>query len=236
VRPRAPGYASAVVIRAILGEDDYLAREGISRALETLTDVELVDAFEDADSLFRAVEELTPDVVLTDIRMPPTHSDEGIRLAARLRTSHPAVGVVVLSQFADPVYAMALFESGSAGRGYLLKERVRNRDDLGRALREVAAGGSVVDARIVESLVEAERLRQRTRLNQLTSRELEILSLIAQGWSNTAIADTLVITKRAVEGHIGAIFTTLDLGPSAEVSRRVKAALMYLAGQGDLAP
>jgi DNA-binding NarL/FixJ family response regulator len=223
------------VIRAILGEDDYLAREGITRALETLADVELVDAFADAESLARAVEELRPDVVVTDIRMPPTHSDEGIRLAAELRESHPAVGVVVLSQFADPVYAMALFASGSAGRGYLLKERVRNPDDLGRALREVVTGGSVVDARIVESLVAAERRRQSTRLNDLTARELEILSLLAQGWSNTAIADKLVITRRAVEGHIGSIFTRLDLGASTEVSRRVKAALMYLAGQADLA-
>jgi DNA-binding NarL/FixJ family response regulator len=223
------------VIRAILGEDDYLAREGITRALETLADVELVDAFADAESLARAVEELRPDVVVTDIRMPPTHSDEGIRLAAELRESHPAVGVVVLSQFADPVYAMALFASGSAGRGYLLKERVRNPADLGRALREVVTGGSVVDARIVESLVAAERRRQSTRLNDLTARELEILSLLAQGWSNTAIADKLVITRRAVEGHIGSIFTRLDLGASTEVSRRVKAALMYLAGQADLA-
>jgi DNA-binding NarL/FixJ family response regulator len=223
------------VIRAILGEDDYLAREGITSALETLADVELVDAFADAESLARAVEELRPDVVVTDIRMPPTHSDEGIRLAAELRESHPAVGVVVLSQFADPVYAMALFASGSAGRGYLLKERVRNPDDLGRALREVVSGGSVVDARIVESLVAAERRRQSTRLNDLTARELEILSLLAQGWSNTAIADKLVITRRAVEGHIGSIFTRLDLGASTEVSRRVKAALMYLAGQADLA-
>lgn len=223
------------MIRAILGEDDYLAREGITRALETLADVELVDAFADAESLARAVEELRPDVVVTDIRMPPTHSDEGIRLAAELRESHPAVGVVVLSQFADPVYAMALFASGSAGRGYLLKERVRNPADLGRALREVVTGGSVVDARIVESLVAAERRRQSTRLNDLTARELEILSLLAQGWSNTAIADKLVITRRAVEGHIGSIFTRLDLGASTEVSRRVKAALMYLAGQADLA-
>lgn len=223
------------MIRAILGEDDYLAREGITSALETLADVELVDAFADAESLARAVEELRPDVVVTDIRMPPTHSDEGIRLAAELRESHPAVGVVVLSQFADPVYAMALFASGSAGRGYLLKERVRNPADLGRALREVVTGGSVVDARIVESLVAAERRRQSTRLNDLTARELEILSLLAQGWSNTAIADKLVITRRAVEGHIGSIFTRLDLGASTEVSRRVKAALMYLAGQADLA-
>ena len=223
-----------IVIRAVLGEDDYLAREGISRALETLADVELIATFADVDSLFRGIEELSPDVVVTDIRMPPTHSDEGIRLAARLRESHPAVGVVVLSQFADPVYAMALFESGSAGRGYLLKERVRHPDDLGRAIREVATGGSIVDSRIVESLVEAERRRLSTRLNELTSRELEILSLLAEGWSNSAIADKLVITKRAVEGHVRAIFTTLDLGPSVDVSRRVKASLMYLAGQGDL--
>ena len=225
-----------MVIRAILGEDDYLVREGIIRALESLSDVELVGVFADLDSLRRAVEELSPDVVVTDIRMPPTNTDEGIRFAAELRDSHPSIGVVVLSQFADPVYAMALFEEGSAGRGYLLKERVRDPEDLGRALREVQTGGSVVDARIVESALAVERRRESTRLNELTPRELEILSLLAQGWSNTAIAEKVVITRRAVEGHIGAIFTTLDLGQSAEVSRRVKAALVYLAGRGEVAP
>jgi DNA-binding NarL/FixJ family response regulator len=230
-----PGYTVRAVIRAILGDDDYLVREGVSRALSGLPDIEFMGAFADVDSLQRAVDELSPDVVVTDIRMPPTHSDEGIRLAARLRHSHPEVGVVVLSQFDDPVYAMALFEDGSAGRGYLLKERVRTPDDLGRAVREVAAGGSVVDARIVESALAMQRRRQSSRLNELTPRELEILGLIAEGWSNAAIADKLVITKRAVEGHVGAIFTTLDLGASGDVSRRVKAALMYLAGQGDLA-
>jgi DNA-binding NarL/FixJ family response regulator len=219
------------VIRVVVGEDDYLTREGIERAFAALPDIEIVGAAGDVDALYRTVDERTPDVVLTDIRMPPTSTDEGIRFAARLRGSHPAIGVVVLSQHADPVYATTLFEEGSAGRGYLLKERVRDPNDLRHALREVAEGGSVVDARIVESLLAVERRRQSSRLAELTPRELEILALIAEGWSNAAIADKLVITKRAVEGHVGAIFTTLDLGPSTDVSRRVKAALMYLAGQ-----
>jgi DNA-binding NarL/FixJ family response regulator len=219
------------MMRLLFGEDDYLAREGIQHALRALADVEVVGSCADLDALLEAVDVLSPELVLTDIRMPPTHSDEGIRLAAHLRRSHPEIGVVILSQHADPVYAMTLFEEGSAGRGYLLKERIRDSDDLGHALREVSRGGSVVDPRIVETLLAMERRRQNSRLAELTPRELEILALIAEGWSNTRIADELMITKRAVEGHVGAIFTTLGLGTSLDVSRRVKAALMYLGGQ-----
>lgn len=212
----------------MLGEDSYLAREGITRALENIDGVELVASGADLDELRTAIEKTAPDVVLTDIRMPPRNTDEGIRLAAELRLSHPELGVVVLSQHAEPLYATALFEGGSHRRAYLLKERLRDRDELGRALYEVAAGGSVVDSRIVEELLSLQRTRQASKLDQLTPRELEILGLIAEGRSNTAIASHLVVTKRAVERHINTIFWKLDLGDSEDVSRRVKAVLVYL--------
>ncbi len=224
-------FAAVLSIRVVLGEDSFLAREGIARALEALPDVELLRACEDLGSLRAAVAELEPDVVVTDIRMPPTETDEGIRFAAELRETHPDLGVVVLSQHADPVYATTLFQDGSRGRAYLLKERVRHPGDLNRAVREVATGGSVVDARIVEELLDRDRARKTQRLGALTPREFEILGLIAEGWSNAAIAERLVITKRAVEGHVRAIFAALDLGDERDVSRRVRAALMYLAGQ-----
>jgi DNA-binding NarL/FixJ family response regulator len=217
-----------MAIRVVLGEDSYLAREGITRALEEIEDVELVATASDLDELRQAVADQRPDVVLTDIRMPPTSTDEGIRVAGELRSSHPDVGVVVLSQHAEPLYATALFEAGSDRRAYLLKERLRDRDELARALHEVARGGSVVDSRIVEELLAIQRRREASQLDQLTPRELEILALIAQGHSNTAIADSLVVTKRAVERHINAIFWKLDLGDSEDVSRRVKAVLLYL--------
>jgi len=217
-----------VPIRVVLGEDSFIAREGIVRALEAIEDVELVAACGDLDELRRVVDETRPDVVLTDIRMPPTNTDEGIRLAVELRSSHPRIGVVVLSQHAEPLYAADLFDQGSDGRGYLLKERLKNRDDLDRALREVADGGSVVDPRVVETLLALRRRREDTRLDELTPRELEILGLIAEGKSNDAIADSLYITKRAVERHINAIFLKLDLRDEEHVSRRVKAVLLYL--------
>ena len=166
--------------------------------------------------------------MLTDIRMPPTNTDEGIRLAAELRSTHPEIGVVVLSQHAEPLYATALFEHGSDRRAYLLKERLRDGRELRRALHEVAGGGSVVDARSSRSSSAAQRRRENSRLDQLTPRELEILAMIAEGWSNSAIAETLSITKRAVERHINSIFSKLDLGESKDVSRRVKAVLDYL--------
>jgi len=219
-----------VSVRVILGEDSYLAREGIVRALEAAAGIEVLAVCDDLDSLRRAIDELRPDVVLTDIRMPPTGSDEGIRLANELRRTHPDIGVVVLSQHADPVYATALLEEGSDGRAYLLKERVKEPAELVRALQEVADGGSVVDARIVETLLAAQDRRESSRVHTLTGREREILALLAEGRSNAAIADTLVITKRAVERHINSIFAKLDLKELPDVSRRVQATLIYLAG------
>jgi DNA-binding NarL/FixJ family response regulator len=222
-----------VGIRVVLGEDSFIAREGIVRALEAIEQVDLVATCGELDELRAAIAETQPDLVLTDIRMPPTNTDEGIRLANELRMSHPEIGVVVLSQHAEPLYATALFEEGSDRRAYLLKERLKDRDELSRALQEVAAGGSVVDSRIVEELLALQRHREDTVLDQLTPREFEILGMIAEGKSNNAIASGLVITKRAVERHINAIFWKLNLGESDDVSRRVKAVLLYLAARQD---
>ena len=218
-----------MTLRVVLGEDSYLASEGITRALERTDGIELVATRGDLESLRAVIDKQHPDVVLTDIRMPPTNTDEGIRLATELRSSNPDIGVVVLSQHNEPGYATALFDTGSARRGYLLKERVKDAGELERALRSVAAGGSVVDAAVVEALLEAYRLRDGSQLSVLTPRELEILGLIAEGRSNAAIAEALVLTKRAVERHINGIFMKLDLGENRDVSRRVKAALIYLA-------
>jgi DNA-binding NarL/FixJ family response regulator len=185
----------------------------------------------DAATLRTAIVEQQPDVVLTDIRMPPTGTDEGIQVAVELRGSAPEIGVVVLSQHVEPAYAVSLLEGGSAGRAYLLKDRLRDSTVLTRAIREVAGGGSLVDPVVVDQLVAARAQRQNSPLRELTDRELEILSMIAEGRSNAAIADELVVTKRAVERHINAIFLKLGLRDSEDVSRRVKAALLYLADQ-----
>jgi DNA-binding NarL/FixJ family response regulator len=219
------------VLRVVLGEDSYLAREGISRALEAADEVELVASGGTLDEVLQAVERLEPDVVLSDVRMPPNHTDEGIRLAIELRRSHPSIGVLILSQHADALYALALFDDGSNGRGYLLKDRVRDQAELRRALLEVARGGTVVDAQIVNELLAVRRQRETTGLERLTDREQEILALVAEGRSNGDIAEVLVVTKRAVEGHINSIFSKLELGDPERVDRRVKAALLYLTDQ-----
>jgi len=218
-----------VAIRVALAEDSYLAREGIGQVLELAGGIEVVAMCEDVDSLLEAVESARPDVVVTDIRMPPTNTDEGIRAAAQLRETHPEIGIVVLSQYDDPLYALALLESGSEGRAYLLKERIQERAQLVTAVQEVARGGSVIDSKIVESLVGARSRMDRSAVAELTAREREVLAEIAQGKSNAAIAESLVLTKRAVEKHINAIFMKLGLAQSDEVSKRVKAALMFLS-------
>lgn len=220
-----------MAIRVVLGEDSFLAREAISGVLERVDGIELVAACEDLDTLRAAIDETRPDVVMTDIRMPPENHDEGIRLAAELRSTHPEVGVVVLSQHAEPTYASLLFEDGSDRRAYLLKESVKDQGELSRALHTVAGGGSVVDPLVVEQLVDARRRLEDSRLEQLTPRELQILEMIAEGRSNAAIADELVVTKRAIERHINGIFLKLGLRDAEDVSRRVKAALMYLSGE-----
>jgi DNA-binding NarL/FixJ family response regulator len=217
-------------IRVAIGEDSYLSRQGIRGVLEDEEDIEIVAACGDLDSLRSAIVEVRPDVVLADIRMPPTTTDEGIRLAAELRRSHPDVGVVILSQYAEPLYAARLLEEGSERRGYLLKERVGSRGDLARAVREVAAGGAVLDSHIADLLVAAKRRRAESSLATLTSREKQILALVAEGWSDGAIAERVAITPRTVERHVNSIFSKLGLGDSERTSRRVKAALLYLAG------
>jgi DNA-binding NarL/FixJ family response regulator len=222
-------------IRVAVGEDSLLVREGICELLGRDDEVEVVAAVADLPSLERAVADERPDVVLTDIRMPPSNSDEGIRLATALRDTSPATGVVVLSQHADPTYALALLERGSDRRAYLLKDRVANRAELLAAIRAVASGGSMIDPKIVESLVSARTRAEHSPLNQLTPREHEVLAEIAQGKSNAAIGESLFLTKRAVEKHINSIFMKLGLADSEDVSKRVKAALLLLAdGAGPL--
>jgi DNA-binding NarL/FixJ family response regulator len=218
-------------IRVVVGDDSYLTREGLVRILDGVDGIDVVVACADLDSLRAAVRRERPDVVITDIRMPPTGTDEGIRLAAELRASDPEIGVVVLSQHADVRYALKLFEGGSDRRAYLLKERIRERAELVRAIAEVSTGGSLVDPTIVGKLLSTNGAQRDPRLDSLTPRELEILAIIATGASNSAIAEELVITKRAVERHINAIFAKLGLpeADSEAVSRRVSAALLYLA-------
>jgi DNA-binding NarL/FixJ family response regulator len=216
------------VIRVVLAEDNTLLREGIARLLERADDIELVGTAADRPELEALIESTSPDLVVTDIRMPPTGTDEGIQIAANLREQRPGVGVVVLSQFSDPAYALALLEGGSEGRAYLLKERVSEVDELLAAIREVAGGGSVIDSKVVESLVSSKRPAT-SDVDRLTPREREILSEMAQGKSNAAIAATLVLSTRAVEKHTNSIFSKLGLSEETDVNRRVKAVLLYLA-------
>jgi DNA-binding NarL/FixJ family response regulator len=218
-------------LRVVFADDSYLLREAIGHVLESAPGIELIATCSDGDELMAAVEDLRPAVVVTDIRMPPSGDDEGIAIANRLRETHPEIGVVVVSQYADPRYGLALLERGSDGRAYLLKERLRDRQHLIAAIEAVAASGSVVDAKVVEALIAARVQAEQSPLAELTERELDILSHIAQGQSNQAIAEALFLSKRAVEKHINTIFMKLGLNPDEDVSRRVKAALIYLAEQ-----
>jgi DNA-binding NarL/FixJ family response regulator len=220
-----------VTIRVVLAEDNALLRAGVAKLLASADDLELVATAGDLDALMAAVEETAPDVVVTDIRMPPTGTDEGIRVALRLREERPSVGVVVLSQHVAATYALALLEGGAEGRAYLLKERVAEVGELLEAVRSVAAGGSVIDPKVVESLVAARR-PVRSDLDRLTPRELEVLGEIAQGKSNGAIAASLVLSERAVEKHSNSIFAKLGLAEEPDVNRRVKAVLLYLEQGG----
>jgi DNA-binding NarL/FixJ family response regulator len=221
-----------VPIRVVLAEDNYLVREGVKRLLETTGEVELVAACEDYDSLVKAIDTEKPDVVLTDIRMPPTSTDEGIRASEHLRAVNPEAGVVVLSQFSDPQYALALLEKGSKGRAYLLKERVSDLEQLLAAIKEVARGGSVIDPKVVEALVAAKSNQATSPLAHLTPREREILGEMAQGKNNAAIAAALFLTERAVEKHINSIFSKLALSEERDAHKRVKAVLLFLSEEG----
>jgi len=220
-----------MTIRVVLAEDNVLLRDGLARLVDAQDDLTVVGTVGDLPSLLAVVGAEQPDVVVTDIRMPPTGTDEGIRAAATIRSDHPTVGVVVLSQYANPTYALDLLGDGSEGRAYLLKERVSDVDELVDAIRQVASGGSVIDPKVVESLVSATRTRASSDLDRLTPRETEILQEMATGKSNAAIAATLVLSERAVEKHTNSIFSKLGLSEERNVNRRVKAVLLYLAGQ-----
>jgi DNA-binding NarL/FixJ family response regulator len=216
-------------LHVVVADDSYLVREALCHLLASAPEIELVAVCSDGETLLAAVERESPDVVLSDVRMPPHQRREGILVAAQLRETHPEIGVVLLSQYDDPTYALELFESGSEGRAYLLKERIGDLSELVDAIHAVADGRSVVDAKIIDGLI-AERVRsEQSSLDELTTREREVLSGVAAGKSNTAIANSLSLTKRAVEKHINAIFMKLGLHESDDVSRRVKAALIYLA-------
>ena len=220
-----------MAIRVVFAEDNYLLREGMTRLIQAQPDLELLGTCTHLDELLATVDETSPDVVITDIRMPPTGRDEGIRAAERLRDTHPETGVVVLSQYAEPGYALALLERGAGGRAYLLKERVSDVGQLVEAVRQVAAGGSVIDPTVVEVLVAARSHAARSPLRHLTLRETEILAEMAQGRNNAAIAAALNLTDRAVEKHINSIFAKLGLSQEGDINRRVKAVLLFLADQ-----
>jgi DNA-binding NarL/FixJ family response regulator len=215
-------------IRVVLAEDNALLREGVTKLLEAQRDIDLVGTAGDLPELLALIDKTPPDVVVTDIRMPPTGTDEGIRAAAYVRENHPDVGVVVLSQYANPAYALALLAAGSSGRAYLLKERVSGVDELMHAGREVAAGRSVIDAAVVEALVRANARKPASDIERLTPRETEILGEMAQGKSNAAIAAALILSERAVEKHTNSIFSKLGLSEERDLNRRVKAVLVYL--------
>jgi len=217
------------VTRVVLAEDNALLREGVSRLIGAQDDLELVGVAGDLPALLALIEAEGPDVVITDIRMPPTGTDEGIQAATWLRQHRPEVGVVVLSQFTEPAYVLALLEEGSSGRAYLLKERVAGVDELARAVRAVAQGGSVIDPLVVDELVKARSQRRTSDLSWLTPRETTILSEMAQGKSNAAIAATLGVSERAIEKHINSIFSKLGLSEERDLNRRVKAVLLFLA-------
>ncbi len=221
-----------MVLRVVVAEDSMLVREGIQLVLGRHADLDVVAACGDLPELLGAVDAETPDVVVTDVRMPPTSRDEGIQAANRLRESHPAIGVVVLSQYAEPGYANALLDRGSAGRAYLLKERVSEPDQLADAVRTVARGGSVIDSTVVDLLVAAATRAKESPLAWLTKRELEVLDQVAQGKSNAAVGHALFLTERAVEKHINALFAKLGLGATPDINRRVKAVLLRLSDRG----
>ncbi len=220
-------------VRVVLAEDNVLLREGVSRLLAGQEGLDVVGTCGDLQGLLDLVSTEKPDVVVTDIRMPPTGTDEGIQAASRLRVEQPSVGVVVLSQYANPAYALALLADGSEGRAYLLKERVSDVAELVAAIREVARGGSVIDPKVVEALVSSSSRAIRSDLDRLTPREGEILSEMASGKSNAAIASTLVLSERAVEKHTNSIFSKLGLTEERDVNRRVKAVLVFLAATSE---
>jgi DNA-binding NarL/FixJ family response regulator len=216
------------MIKVVFAEDNYLVREGLAALLEASDKIDLVATASDRDGLLDAVEEHLPDAVLTDIRMPPTGTNEGIEAAKRIRSLHPEMGVVVLSQYADEGYAYDLLKDGAGGFGYLLKERVADIEELERALTEVSKGASVLDPKIVEALVSAKERMAHSPLANITEREREVLAHMAQGENNASIAASLFLTERAVEKHINSLFHKLGLTEEQDVHRRVMAVLAFL--------
>ncbi len=212
-------------MRVVIAEDSALLREGLVRLLED-RGYEVAAAVGDAGSLLAAVAEHHPDVVVTDIRMPPTHTDEGLRAAAELRRHHPEIGVLVLSQYIETTYATALLAGNAGGVGYMLKDRVADAAEFAGALERVAAGGTALDSEVVTKLMRASR--QVGGLGGLTPREREVLELMAEGRSNAAIAEAMVISSGAVEKHVASIFGKLGLPSSEADNRRVLAVLQYL--------
>lgn len=222
--------ASDPPLRVVVADDHYLVREGVRRLLERSGEVDVVAAVGDAESLLASVAELAPDAVITDIRMPPGHHMEGVEAAHRIRAEHPGVGVVVLSQHADESYAFELLRHGTAGLAYLLKDRVGDLGELLRALGEVAAGRSAIDARVVDALVARRTRRERSGLDDLTPRERDVLREMAQGKSNPGIAAALTLSESAVEKHVSAILAKLGRADEEGVHRRVAAVLAFLQG------
>jgi DNA-binding NarL/FixJ family response regulator len=239
----APPQPGEPPVRVVLADDSAVIREGLTAMLASRPDVELLGSGRDGAELDELIATARPDVVVTDLRMPPSGGREGIRIATRLRRSDPRIGVVVLSQYVEPEFAIELMNEGSSGRAYLLKDRLADAPELVRAIHAVNDGGSVVDPAVVEALIEAQQRKQGSALAELTDREREVLSVIAEGRSNAAIAESLVLTKRAVEKHVNSIWAKLGLTEAANVSRRVKATLLFLAdgdgadgdGAGELA-
>nr|WP_062339977.1 response regulator transcription factor [Herbidospora sakaeratensis] len=218
-------------LRVVIAEDNLLMREGVERVLSRDPDLAVVAACADLGGLLAAVEEHRPDVVVTDVRMPPTSTDEGIQAATKLRAGWPETGVVVLSQYAEPSYATMLLAGGSAGRAYLLKERVGEPGQLVEAVRAVARGGSVIDPVVVEGILADSLRRRASPLAALTPRERDVLAQIAQGKSNAAVGETLYLSEKSVEKHISVVFAKLGLEAAPEVNRRVLAVLLYLSEQ-----
>ena len=217
-----------MTIRVVLAEDNYLLRAGTSALLGALDDVQLLAAVDSLDTLLAAVAEHRPDVVITDIRMPPGHSTEGLMAAKQIRAEYPGTGVILLTQFADPQYAYEFLRDGAAGAGYLLKERIGDVSELERSLHQVASGGSALDPQLVEALVARREQAAGAPLAALTPREREVLEQMAQGKSNAAIAKALFLTERAVQKHINSLFSKLGLGEAGERDRRVAAVLTLL--------
>ena len=219
-------------LRVVLADDNYLVREGIAALLAECPDVELVAAVADPPSLMKAITQERPRAVLVDIRMPPTHTNEGIVAAKQIRAQHPEIGVVVLSQYVEQAHVLELLADGVAGLGYLLKDHVSDLDELVRALREVARGGSILDPTVVENLLSHKAAESASPLARLTDRELEVLREMASGKTNATIAKTLFMSDRAVEKHIGTVFQKLGLADEGEINRRVVAVLAFLDATG----